>query len=449
MAFLRSGRLEDFFTYIQPSIPLFQKEPFLRRYGQGTVNRQLLLTLLGITAQIQGFVPLWANTALKSSLEYLLSNNSVEEEILENMVSLEKFQRECLLAFYEFHQYPGKKAWQRISRLTRNAYQYGMDQIDNREHCSLYDHNPMTDGETEEWRCLWWCIYCLDSYCNITAATPFVIELDSVRTALVETQGTADSLTGVAGAIFLPAETELLWNTTKEIIARPGDSNPNLHLVTTTLLREAGTLLRLWKQNPSARLKARFPILEDHLSTVRLALPTRYLDVARNVVVNESSAEHHARLICILHLHAARLLVSLPIQGPVNSAEWLLRWQRTLAYCEEVVAVVRQWKAQFCVSVDPAICAIVSGVLMLLHLHCKDGANTDTELQARLRTQKDLLVLFLEQFASIWHLPHFLIGESSSRQPSSTLKLTWCQLPSKNSQRSSPTISHQLRLTRF
>ncbi len=296
-----------------------------------------------------------------------------------------------------------------------------MDQIDSRDHCSLYDHNSMTDGETREWRCLWWCIYCLDSYCNITAATPFVIELDSVRTALMETQGAADSLTGVDGTLFLPAETESLWKTTKEIIARPGDSNPNLHLVTTTLLREAGTLLRLWRQNPSARLKARFPILEDHISTVRLALPTRYLDVARNVVVNESSAEHHARLICILHLHAARLLVSLPIQEPVNNSEWLLRWQRTLAYCEEVVAVVRQWKTQFCISVDPAICSIVSGVLMLLHLHCKDSANTDTELQARLRTQKDLLVLFLEQFASIWQLPHFLIGESFGRQKSSTL----------------------------
>lgn len=420
MTFLHSGRLDDFFTYIQPSIPLFQKEPFLRRYVQGTVNCELLLTLLGITAQIQGFVTIWANPALNSCVEYLLSNKFVEEEILENPPSLEKFQKECLLAFYEFHQYPGKKSWQRISGITRKAYQYGLDQIDSRDHCSLYDHNPMTAGETEEWRRLWWCIYCLDSYCNITAATPFVIELDSVRTALVETLGAADTVTGGAGAIFLPAETELLWKTTKEIIARPGDANPNLHLVTTTLLREAGTLLRLWKQNPSARLKARFPILEDHLSTVRLALPTRYLDVARKVVVNESSAEHHARLICILHLHAAHLLVSLPIRELVDDPEWLLRWQSNLAHCEEVVAVIRQWKAQLCVSVDPAICSIVSGALMLLHLHCKDGANSGPELQARLLTQKDLLVLFLEQFASIWQLPRFLIGKSFSMQKSST-----------------------------
>jgi hypothetical protein len=156
-------------------------------------------------------------------------------------------------------------------------------------------------------------------------------------------------------------------------------------------------------------LKARFPALEDHLSAVRLALPSRYLDVARNVIVNESTAQHHARLICILHLHAARLLISLPLQEPIDSAEWVVRWQRTIEYCEEVVVVVGQWKAQHCLSVDPAICFIISSVVILLHLHSRDRTNLNSELQSRLQTQKDLLKLFLEQFASIWHLPRFLI----------------------------------------
>lgn len=210
----------------------------------------------------------------------------------------------------------------------------------------------MTYEEAKEWRCLWRCIYCLDSYCNITAATPFVVELASVKTALVQTSQPSNN-NFEAGAIFLPVETEVLWKTTKEIISHPEDPNPNIHIITTTLLKEAGALLRLWKQNLSDRLKARFSILEDHLSAVRLALPSRYLDVARNVIVNESTTEHRARLTCILHVHATRLLISLPIQESANSAEWVVRWQRTLEHCEEVVAVVRQWKAQHCLSVDP------------------------------------------------------------------------------------------------
>lgn len=171
----------------------------------------------------------------------------------------------------------------------------------------------MSEDEIEEWRSLWWCIYCLDSYCNITAATPFVVELDSVKTALVQNFQLADRQTVSEAAIFLPAETELLWKTSKDITSRGGDFNFNIHIVTTTLLRGAAKLSRLWKQNPSEGLRSRFEALEHDLSTVRLSLPTRYFNLARNVLLNESSYEHHARLICILHLHASRFLLSFPV----------------------------------------------------------------------------------------------------------------------------------------
>jgi hypothetical protein len=46
--------------------------------------------------------------------------------------------------------------------------------------------------------------------------------------------------------------------------------------------------------------------------------------------------------------------------------------------------VVRQWETQLCLSVDPAICCIISGVLTLLHLRSGNGSNADPELQAEL-----------------------------------------------------------------
>lgn len=271
----------------------------------------------------------------------------------------------------------------------------------------------MSNDEIEEWRSLWWCIYCLDSYCNITAATPFVVELDSVKTRLRQNAESADSQFVSEAAIFLPAETEQLWKTSKEITSRAGDFTFNIHIVTTTIIREAARLSRLWKQNPSERLRSRFDALEHDLSAVRLSLPAHYFNLARNVLLNESSSAHHGRLISILHLHASRVLLSYPLNLQENESEWLTRWRRTLEGCEDIVLVIREWNPQQCLSVDPAVCLIASEALMILHLHSQDMANSEPELQTRLRTHKDLLLLFLEQFATIWDLPRFLISKQS------------------------------------
>ena len=87
-----------------------------------------------------------------------------------------------------------------------------------------------------------------------------------------------------------------------------------------------------------------------------------------------------------------------------------------------MVSIVKQWKTQLCPSVDPAICFIISGVLMLMHLHSIDIFNKDSsEFLARLRGQKELLRLFVEQFASIWHLPRFLTGNERVKYVSEQL----------------------------
>lgn len=387
-------------------MPLFDEATFYQRYDQGLIRRELLLTLLAAAAQIQGLIGSWGMPSLKGCLEQLLAAKPFEEENNNDSISIEAFQQACLLAFYEFHQHPGPKACSRISELTRRAYQCGLHQIDNPDQCILYDLNSMTVEETKDWRRLWWCIYALDSSSNITAATPFVVELDSVRTALPSI-GSSDS----GAPIYLCPDTEFLWRTAKEITSRPGDTSFHVHIVTTTLLREAESVSRLWRLNPSSRAREKLKALEDHLSAIKLALPTRYLDVTRNVMSNESTYEHHARLVTILHLHAARLLIEIPRDLQSDAAEWMRAWHQTLEFCEDIVSVVKQWKAQACLSVDPTICFIISAVLMLLHLHSRTARSTEEELQARIRAHKNILLLFLEQFASIWQLPRFMLGK--------------------------------------
>ena len=361
-----------------------------------------------MSAKLQGLNNICTEPSLNGSLEYLVNSNVAFEQVFGALMSLCDFQKACLLAFFEFHQYPGQRAWSRIDHLTRKAYQHGLHQLDNQGQCSLHYRHARTADEAEEWRSVWWCIYCLDSYCNITASTPFLIETESIRTALMKTPGSMD---GQITSIFLPPETSALWKTIKEITACESDYSFNMHIATTALLREAAKLSRLRQQNPTDRLYRRILAMEDHISAVRMALPARYLNVTRNVLGNETTSDHHSRLICILHFHATRLLTACPGPFQEDPSGWEDGWQRTLEYCEDIISVVKQWDAQLCPSVDPAICFIILGTFMIVHLHSRDAANSGSELLDRLTMRKSLLVLFLEQFASIWHLPRFLISK--------------------------------------
>ncbi|KAG4429947.1 hypothetical protein IFR05_014570 [Cadophora sp. M221] len=397
--------LESFFIYVHPSVYLFDKQKLMKNHEQGTIDGYLFLTILAITSHVQGLSSLWINPSLKSCLEQLLAIENFKVDHVGDSISLSQFQQAFLLAFYGFHQYPGRKSWLRVSELTREAYEWGLHQIDNPDQCQLYANNPMNVDEKEEWRRLWWSIYCLDSYCNITARTPYVIELDCVRTALIS----SDPMQQNQEAVFLPMDTGKLWETCQVVSERPGDYYVNVHILTTTVLREAGKLLRLWAQNPVTKIGERCEILDEHFSAVRLALPPQFFNVSRNVVHNETPAEHHARLICILHMHITRLLVMIPRTFSVGEERWRQGWTASLECLEDVVLIVRHWKAELCPSVDPAICFIISAVLMLIHLHSIDIANAESPtFLVRLCGQKELLRLFIEQFALIWHLPRFL-----------------------------------------
>ncbi|KAL2065504.1 hypothetical protein VTL71DRAFT_3174 [Oculimacula yallundae] len=399
--------LEDFFNHVHPSICLFDKHKIMSQDKHGTLDGYLRVTILSITSHIQGYSVLWTHASLKSCLDQLLAIDCFEVDHISGSVALSRFQQAVLLAFYAFHQYPGRKSWLRVSELAREAYAWGLHQIDNPNQCSVYANNSdMNFEEREDWRRLWWSIYCLDAYCSMTVQSPSVVELDVVRTALISS---GEELPPQE-ALFLPANTDRLWELCQAVLLRPRDSSINMHILTTTLLRQAGKLIRRWAQDPTPETDIDFLILDDHLSAVRLALPPKFSDVSRDIVQNESPEQHHARLICNLHLCSARLLVTSPRTLSGSEEYWRRGWAANLECCEDVVLIAKQWKARLCPSVDPAVCIIIVSVLMFLHLHSIDIMNTESvAFLARVHGQKEILRLLLEQFASIWHLPRFLI----------------------------------------
>jgi hypothetical protein len=174
-------------------------------------------------------------------MRYLLETVMPDTASPDTSNSLDSFRLECLLAYYEFHQFPGSSSWMCISTVARKAYSVGVDQIDNPRLCSAFDHTAASEDEIEDWRYLFWCIYCLDSYSNITVGTPFVVELESINTALVRRARVEDpSSQASASKVFLPDDVNCIWKTAKDVLSTGILVNYNLHMITTTVLRQAG-----------------------------------------------------------------------------------------------------------------------------------------------------------------------------------------------------------------
>ncbi|KAI1132172.1 hypothetical protein F5Y10DRAFT_6652 [Nemania abortiva] len=410
--------LVHFFNEVHPAIPLFRIGRFLRKYDNGLTERNLLITMVTVAAKVLGPISFWKADDVEMCMKFLLETTNLETGSPDTHNSLDYFRLECLLAYYEFHQSPGSSSWMRTSRLARRAYRIGINQVDNPELCSAFDYTTATEDDIEDWRYLFWCIYCLDSYSNITVGTPFVIELENINTALARAphDQVLTSLISVP-KVFLPDDVEDIWKTAKDVVSSGIMVNYNLHMITTTTLRQAGYIMRL--RAMGKRLPTKIETLKRALAALRLSLPSRYLNPARNVLGGESCIDHHIRLTNILHVHMANLILSIPPRLDENEAEFIQTWLESLEPCQNIVSVVEQWDNQHSPRIDPAICFIVFSALCYLDLHRRSAADPTAPLVATLDQGQHLLLLFLEQFSSMWAVPRLLIQQFRKTQSKS------------------------------
>ncbi|RYP22860.1 hypothetical protein DL765_001456 [Monosporascus sp. GIB2] len=379
--------------------------------------------MAAVTAKILGPIDIWSSYDLDLCLDSLLAFPSMSEGSDGVQTALDSFRQECLLAYFDFHQFPGPSAGMRIARLTRKAYAAGLHQIENPKLCSAFEVKSETEDVIENWRYVWWCIYCLDSYSNISAGTPFIVDEESINTALPRrpfNQDITSPWTASSPKVFLPDGPGELWEVAQEITSYGDINGFNIHMVTATMLRNAGAVLRLRSEKGPGRHRTRIADLKRNLASLRLALPPRYLNPTRNVLKSEVPPDHHVRLTNILHLHMARIILGLPDGLSAGEEEWMENWQQTLEASQDVVRVVEQWDNQFSAHVDPAICFIVFFALAILNLHRRSSIDESPELANTISQSERILMLFLEQFSSLWTLPRFLAGKSAELFPDSS-----------------------------
>ncbi|KAH9815317.1 NADPH-dependent 1-acyldihydroxyacetone phosphate reductase [Teratosphaeria destructans] len=394
-----------FFERIHPSIPLFEQRFLMQAVIDGTVDKSLYNIIIAITLRLlPSDIPQADVHNAEAHLSSLLSSSdNTPSGSFDLNSSLSMMQRSCLLAYYGFHDRPGLKSWIRIGLLTRKAYALGLSQLDS-AYTDEQELPPLGADTTSQWRRIWWVIYCLDSYSSITSGTPFVVEQASLATAL-KYNGHSSRL------LFLPVDTEDLWQTANELAREATIDHFSIHIVATVLIKEAATLFRLQKQRPSRYSNARLTKLEDLIAAVRLALPPGYLSPARMTLRNETSLDHQARLVnAILIKQASTLLSMVPILREQDSRLIRRGWQKVMHCCGDVVATVKVWETDMLTTADPAVCFIVSATLSLLHLYGKCEPDLPEDDRHTLARHENILKLFLQQFAAHWYLPRFVLS---------------------------------------
>jgi hypothetical protein len=406
--------LESYFDIVQDANPIFSRELFFHRYRSSQCSEDLISTILIITAKLTGFTLIEDDPLnLDICLDQLLSSSILEDDLIGDIPSLDQFRKTYLLAFYEFHQFPGHQSWLRVGRVTRMAYRIGLDRLDLIR--KLYpDWSTVSHEDIQEWRSLWWCIYRLDAYSNLSSGTPYLIDDTVIRTSFVQSHTTQSSdVTDPSLELYLPPNFEDLSKVLLAASQIPQTLLRNVHNITIATLRQAGLVLRLNLLRSQEGIVAQIAKVERQLATIRLALPPGWLNPRRNAFSNESHVDHHARTITVLHLRMAQLLLSIADPGLRKGDEWLMSWQHVLEACQDIASIADQWDSSFCLAVDPAISFTIFTALIFLDLQKKTVNTVGHNQNPNIDHHITILHLQLQHFAKIWTLPRLLHCMSS------------------------------------
>ncbi|GKZ18426.1 hypothetical protein AbraIFM66951_000985 [Aspergillus brasiliensis] len=409
--------LNTYFDNFQDANPIFSKDLFFDCYRSSLCAEDLIASIVIITAKLTGFP---ANEEdlqdLNLELDHLLSSSLLEDDLAGDTPSLDQFRKTYLLAFYEFHQFPGHHAWLRIGRLTRMAYRIGLDRLDHVR--ALYsDWRNVSIENIQEWRWIWWCIYRLDCYSNLSSGMPYLIDDATIGTSLVRSRPILhpDLMEELPHEFSLPPSPDHLPRMLLAASLYPETMLMNIHTITSAILRQAGHVLRMHMVRSAQTILVEVAKAEKQLATIRSALPSGWLNPRRNALSNESHIDYHARMVTIFHLRMAQLLLSIVDCGQRQFAdECLTGWERILEPCQDIASVADHWDSSFCLAVDPAVCFTFFTALVFLDLHRKTAAPGDTSTAEHdsshgiLDHHITVLSLQLQHFAKIWTLPRLL-----------------------------------------
>ncbi|KAK7998518.1 hypothetical protein PG991_014997 [Apiospora marii] len=399
-----------YFDEINPALPLFHRERFMEQYSAGVISVELIVAMAAVTARIHGSVPNWTTDCVDMCLASLLASTTSDEDLSMSRGNLCHYRLECLMAFYEFGQFPGTTSWMRVGRLTRKAHALGLNQIENPNLCSAYDTRLATEHEIEDWRYAWWCVFTLDSYVNAASGACTIVDHESINTALLRRpceDPSPDFSFHTLPKLFLAEDLSNMWRTTQEASTQRRTSGINIGLVMAATVRDAGTLVRLRTEKGAERLMLRTARLKNDLASLKLSLPPRYLCLTRNALQSETDAEYSQRLLNVLLYHAVRQAVYMPTGLTVGSEEWTSDWAALTETSREVAMLVSHWGQHGLPRANPTVTISAFTALMVLDLFQRSEPEAQVPPGSLTQLESSLLA-FLEEFGKSWYLPRLM-----------------------------------------
>ncbi|KAK6844476.1 NAD(P)-binding protein [Apiospora arundinis] len=423
--------LATYFDEINPSFPLFHKDRFMDQYNAGIISSELIVAMVAVTARILVPVPSWPPHSVDMCLASLLASTTSDDFNL-SRGNLCRYKLECIMAFYEFNQFPGTTSWMRVSRLTRKAYALGLNQIENPHLCSAYDARMATEHEIEDWRYAWWCVFALDSYVNAASGACTNVDIESINTALVRRpwdDSDPEFCFHALPKLFLAEDLDNVWRTTQEVLTQGTTSGFNINMIMATVVRDVGTLVRLRTEKGPERLMLRTARLKNDLASLKLSLPPRYLFVQRNASRAETDVEYSQRLLNVLLYHAVRMAVDMPTGLTVGGEEWMRDWESLHETCREIALLVSHWSQHSSPKINPIVTIVPFTALMVLNLSQRSDPDTSV-IPGGLSQLESTLLLFLEDSGKGWYLPRHMAGLFRDHHANSPSYLTLTQADS-------------------
>ncbi|KAK8093971.1 hypothetical protein PG997_000656 [Apiospora hydei] len=399
-----------YFDEVNPAFPLMHRERFMEQYDAGSISLELIVAMTAVTARTMGSVSRWTTDCVDMCLASLLASTTSDEDLNLSRGNLSRFRLECIMAYYEFGQFPGTTSWMRVSRLTRKAHALGLNQIENPNLCSAFDTQMSTEQEMEDWRYAWWCVFTLDSYVNAASAACTIVDHESINTALVRRplDGSSPELPfHTLPKLFLAEDLSNIWRTTQEVFTQKHTSGLNINSIMAATVRDTGTLVRLRTEKGAERLMLRTARLKNDLASLKLSLPPRYLCLTRNALQTETDAEYNQRLLNVFLYHAVRQAVYMPTGLTVGSEEWTNDWAALHETSCELAMLVGHWGQQCPPRVNPIVTIVAFTALMVLNLFQKSEPDAHVPLGSLTQLESSLLQ-FLEEFGKRWYLPKLM-----------------------------------------
>lgn len=283
--------------------PLFREPVFYQDIIYGRVPRELLAIMLALAARFSPNIRLAQHTDYRH-WQAILSQSEphceTETSTRPDTIDLNAVKKECLLAVYQYIQFPGHEAWSQAGRMTRTAIGCGIHQIDSpKMKCD------MTEEEREESRFVWWTIYKLDTCFNGIALTQLGINDNLICTFLPSI-----SIEDFTANSLRPSSKECLQTGPRgfeQVLRRDQPDQDvdceSIYVRITALLRESHVLRCLLGLNFRAEHRDQLSNIVSACHLIQSSLPGWFHGPARRIEQQEAPHQHRRRLEMLLQFN--------------------------------------------------------------------------------------------------------------------------------------------------